>query len=367
MSVSTHTQAGVSIYESLAERLRVAIRRGDYQPGQLLGSEHELARQENISRMTVRHAVEMLVHEGLLERRPGKGLYVCSDYATKTLVQVVAGNLHWEPSLQVSRGVQSVARQKGIQIQLYDAHGEVELDLKMLRQLPQSSARGAIIISVHAPAFTEVLYHLKSQGFPFVLVDQRLHDIEVPSVLADNLGGGCLAGQTLLKLGHRRIGFIGNLSATTVRDRLTGLRDALADAAMPFDRSLILDVPTGSDFLGDWSEQVAALTRQLMSRPDRPTALFCSCDAIARAAYRELLALGVRIPDDLSVIGFDDDPLAEWLTPPLTTLRQPFHNIGQSAMELLCQRMDNPTAPIEHRVLPVELISRASLATACTA
>src|SRR5690606_38937443 len=94
----------------------------------------------------------------------------------------------------------------------------------------------------------------------------------------------------------------------------------------------------------------------------RPTAIFCSSDGVARPAYRSLSALGLQVPKDISLVGFDDDPIAEWLPSPLTTVRQPFHEMGLSAIELLCRRMDNADAPVEHSVLPVELIRRASAA-----
>ena len=362
MSESTSIDSGASIYIALAERLRRSIAEGEYQPGQLLGSEHEMARQQNISRMTVRRASNILVNEGLLERRPGKGLYVRANHVSTRLVQVIAGNLGWETCMQVSRGVQTSAKEMGIQVQLYDAHGDAELDLEVVRQLPAGPARGAVIVSLHNASFNEVVYGLKLKNFPFVLVDQRLHDIDVPSVMADNYSGGYQAGTALLKLGHQRIAFIGDLVANTVQDRLNGLRDAISDAGLPFDRSLVGDLVTEKDRLGDWSARVDECVRSVMSRPKPPTAIFCSCDAVARSAYRALAALGLRIPDDISVIGFDDDPLAEWLTPGLTTIRQPFPEMGQVALDLLGTRMSNPHSPAEHRVLPVALIQRGSIA-----
>ena len=107
MGNSTGTKPGPTIYEALADRLRQSIRGGVYASGQLLGSEYELARREGISRMTVRRASELLVHEGLIERRPGKGLYVRSAGVSTRMIQMIAGNLQWEPSLQVARGAQA--------------------------------------------------------------------------------------------------------------------------------------------------------------------------------------------------------------------------------------------------------------------
>ncbi|HAU37394.1 MAG TPA: hypothetical protein DCX07_06710 [Phycisphaerales bacterium] len=367
MEESTSTDTGSHLYEALAARIRKSICQGAYQPGELIGSEYELAREESVSRMTVRRACTLLVHEGLVERRPGKGLYATGGrghgvpIATR-MIQIVAGNLRWESSLQMSRGVQAIAKRERIQVQLYDAHGDMELDMAMLRQLPSGQAKGAVIVSLQTPPFCEAVYRLKTTGFPFVLADQRLRDIEVPSITADNYAGGYAAGRALLEKGHKRIAFVGDLVAATVQDRLAGLRDAMADAGLPMPRSLIADVLAGKDRLGDWSASVEECTRDLLQRPSPPTAIFFSCDAVARSAYRTLGAMGLSIPQDVSVIGFDDDPLAEWLPPPLTTVRQPFFAMGQAAMELLCKRMNDSNTPVEHRVMPVKLVERGSVA-----
>lgn len=364
MTLDTGINTGLTAYGTLAAKIRDAIREGVYRPGQLIGSEHGLAREESISRMTVRRASELLINEGLLERRPGKGLYVSSRGAGTRSVQVIAGNLKWEPSVQVARGVQSLARELGVEVHLYDAQGDMELDLERLRRLPESGGDGAVIVSLHNCEFNEVVYQLKASGFPFVLVDQRLREINVPSVLADNYSGGFQVGQELLRLGHRRIAFIGDLVAATVQDRLNGLRDAMADAGLPLPRSHVTDLLTVVDRMGDWSEQIDASVRRLMAEAVPPTAIFCSCDGVARPAYRTLAAMGLRVPQDVSVVGFDDDPIAEWLSPPLTSVRQPFHEMGRVAIEVLSRQMDDPNLPAEHLVMPVELIRRGSTAAA---
>src|SRR5438045_586141 len=105
MSSNTSTSIGLSRYSTLAERLRRSIREQEFLPGQLIGSEHELARQQGISRVTVRKASELLVNEGLIERRPGKGLYVRANHSSTQLVQVVVGNLQWDACLRVALGV----------------------------------------------------------------------------------------------------------------------------------------------------------------------------------------------------------------------------------------------------------------------
>jgi GntR family transcriptional regulator, arabinose operon transcriptional repressor len=177
----TGTSTGLRVYESLAERIRLSLRQGNYAPGQLLGSEHELARRESISRMTVRRASELLINEGLLERRPGKGLYVRGKASAKGkdagVVQVIVGNMLWEPALQMSRGMQAAAKDDGLRVQLYDAHGDIDLDVSMVEQLPASNARGAVIVSLSSPRFSQAIYKLHLAGYPFVLLDQQMRDI----------------------------------------------------------------------------------------------------------------------------------------------------------------------------------------------
>lgn len=357
------------MYQSVADQLRRLIREGGYQIGDLIGSEQGLAREQGISRMTMRRASELLINEGLVERRPGKGLYICENGGPGQRlrrIQVVAGNLGWEPSLQVSRGVQAVASEMRILVQLYDARGDTDLDLEMLRQLPHGHAQGAVIMSLHSPAFNDAVCRLATTGFPFVLADQRMRDLNVPSVTADNYNGGYQAAEHLIALGHTRIAFVGDLDATTVEDRLAGMRDAIADAGLPFIRSLVIDVSQEKASMDAWAQSSEEPIRNLLARADRPTAVFASCDAIAYAACHVAASMGLAVPADLSVVGFDDAPLARMVSPALTTIRQPFEEMGHAAIELLTERMDHSdvdaTTPAPQRVLPVELVVRQSTA-----
>ena len=134
METSTAKRPTVPIYEALADRIRQSVRDGRFSAGQLIGSEYELARQEKISRMTVRRASELLVEEGLLERRPGKGLYVRGHGVSTRTVQMIVGNLQWESSAQVARGAQRVSKERGVQMQIYDAHGDSDSDVAVLKQ-----------------------------------------------------------------------------------------------------------------------------------------------------------------------------------------------------------------------------------------
>lgn len=334
--------------------------------GAFVATEQELSRQTGISRVSVRRATDQLIREGLVERRPGKGLFVREpDRRTRT-VQVIVPDLGFEQCVLIARGAQLLGAERGFQVQVYDAHNQMERDLAVLKRLPDQAAEGAIILSWHHTRFTEAIFELKRLHYPFVLVDEHAQSIDVPSVTADNRAGGMQVGQALVGLGHRRIGFIGNLRADTVRARLEGLRDAIGDANLVFDRSLAIDLAVEPQ--QDWKERIDSCTRQLMSRPDRPTAIFYSDDQVAADGYRTLQAMGLRIPTDVSVVGFDDNPLCRWLTPQLASVRQPSMEMGKAAMEMLLDEMSprpgqKPRAP-EGLTLPVEWVARSSIGPA---
>ena len=329
-----------------------------------LGSEHELARERGVSRHLVRKAVTRLIAEGIIERQAGRGLFTTAPASTVRTVQVVMGKLAWETMGWLSTGIRELAEQQGIRIQTYDAHGSFESDLAAIESLPESDAIGALIVSLHNRNFSEVLFDLKRQRFPFVVVDDILSELNVPTVCADNYTGGYLIGRELLALGHRRIGFIGDLVARTVQNRLEGLRDALNDAGVPYDRHLTKDVNEGDNRLGDWSVEVAACAKTLLETDNRPTAIFCSCDAIAATLYPVAKQFNLRIGADLSLVGFDDASFCQLLDPPLATVRQPMAEVGKVALEILLGLIRQPEVSPEARMVPVEWKPRASVGPA---
>lgn len=360
MNTSKHTS--ISEYARLAQKLRQAVEKGEVAPGALVASEHELARKHKLSRVTVRRATDLLIDEGLLERRPGKGLYVCEVKPEVTkAIKVIVGNLAWEPSVRIARGVKQVARKHGIEVQVCDAHGDQREDLEALLNLPKNGACGAILMALHTPAFNEAMVRVKAEGFPLVVTDYHPGDLWMPSVVSDNYQGGTLVGRHLVELGHTQLAFVGDCLASTVRVRLDGFRDALADAGVTLPRDRVVDI-TPDDPLANWDDRVQKMVTKLLKVSPRPTAIFCSCDAVARACYRVCTALGLHIPEDVSVVGFDDDPLAEWLTPPLTTVRQPFTEMGEVAMDLLCKQLAGRKLETNAKPLPVTWVERGSTA-----
>jgi LacI family transcriptional regulator len=192
---------------------------------------------------------------------------------------------------------------------------------------------------------------------PVVLLDCYVEDRSLPSVVPDEVQGGRTATEALLQKGHRRIGFINNVDPIPATfGRLEGYKQALAAHDVPFDRRMVC--AQISDGAGGYQGAM-----ELMQRPDPPTALFCFSDTIAMGAYDALRKLGLAIPDDVAVVGFDNlELIAAHLYPPLSTLELPHYAMGQWAVQYLLDHADSASdpAPMQQK-LACPFISRSSV------
>jgi len=196
-------------------------------------------------------------------------------------------------------------------------------------------------------------------GVPIVLVNRYVDDVDVDTVVSDNRRGGRLVAEAMVELGHRRIALIaGPDNATTSRDRERGFREQLKASGISFDRSL-RRVGQFSHHSGyHWCLDLLASER-------RPTAVFATNDLIAFGALDAARRVGVRVPAELSIVGFDDIDMAGWEGFNLTTVRQPLAEMGGSAARLLIERIESDDdRPPRRRVFPVGLVRRGTLAVA---
>lgn len=192
-------------------------------------------------------------------------------------------------------------------------------------------------------------------GVPIILYNRFEEDPRVSAVSVDNTGGARLAAEFLVRGGHRRIAYIAGLETTTTqRQREAGFRQALASLGVPlFDRAL-----------GNYEiEPAREAARQLLRRPadERPDAIFACSDQMALAVMDVArFELGLRIPEDVSIIGFDDVPQASWPSYALTTIHQSAEESVELAVETLLERIEQPAAPIRRKSVPVQLVVRGS-------
>lgn len=359
--MSTEWGSGSKHFETLSEKIKEQISSGVFKPGDKVGTETGFVRETGLSRNFVRRAIDLVIDEGLVERRPGKGIFVVSEKKQNRIVQVVVPRFAHNLYHRITQGVQDACREKGLLMQVQDAHGHVQDDLDLVRRLPEISDYGAIIVAAHHPSLSSAFLELQQQNYPFVVLG-KLYELPAPTVLADNYRGGYLIGEELARLGHKHIAAIIEPEAETSRDRLNGLRDALNDAGIIFNRSLVEECLPG-ETPQESMQYISEVTQKVMNHTPRPTAVFYWCDTAASYGCRALRELGMKIPEDVSVIGFGDDELCEWLTPPLATVRQPLEQMGEAALDLLLELIERKQQswPEKDRILPVELKVRPSI------
>lgn len=254
---------------------------------------------------------------------------------------------------QVLNGLSQAAARQGYQV-LFEPIPPDQPNTMYARLVNERHVDGIIL---SGPRFDdEDLLRLHREGAALVLIG-RLPDVEIPYVDVDNIGGARMATEYLIRKGHRRIGLITNapLSYTASAERLAGYRQALEAAGLPFDETLVR--------CGNFTPQSGyqAMTDLLQVCP-LPTAVFVASDTVALGALQAIRHAGLQIPTDISLIGFDDIPLAGFLDPPLTTVHLPAFNLGWEAAEMLLQRLQTEEASPFYRLLATHLVERESCA-----
>jgi LacI family transcriptional regulator len=224
------------------------------------------------------------------------------------------------------------------------------------RLLHSGYADGVIVAS--APLDDCLVPFLLRDGVPFVSIgrypDERVHYVDT-----DNVGGAQMAVNHLVRQGHRRIGTIaGRLDIVAGQDRLQGYRQGLEARGIPVDEALIVE--------GDFTEE-GGMEAMRALLPLEPSAIFVASDTMAAGAVRVLRAAGLRVPQDVAVVGFDDTSIASSIEPPLTTVRQPIERLGAMAVDVLVgilQDSSEENGAVQRILIPTELVVRASCGAA---
>jgi LacI family transcriptional regulator len=301
-------------------------------------------------RAKVQRAIEQLGYvPNLSAKRLAKG--------RSQAIALLYHNASWHYIQDVQRGVLDTARAAGYTtlmhpcdlIQPEDACGVIEMALQ--RQVD------GFILTAPADNAHALLENLDRMGVPFIRLTPSDRESPRPYVTATDRVGACEMTRYLLGLGHRRIGYVfGLYQSQAAYDRFAGYQDALAEAGIGYDESLMR-------FGDDHFDAGRDATRSLLEMHPRPSAVFCSNDEMAAGAYVAAHESGLRIPDDLSVAGFDDIALARQIWPALTTVRQPIYEIATTAARLLVELLGHHPLATLHHEIPTSLVIRASTAS----
>lgn len=334
--------------------------------GTRLPTDEELASEYQISRDTVRQALSLLVSEGLIERVQGRGTFVCQPLTNnnqqvavqKQIGLVLNRTASTQPNMDILIGVEQVVKLQGYSVSFTYSDGNQEQQGRDIARLCANHMDGMIIYPVGETSYDAAIQQLQATHVPLVLIDRYLPDLETDYVGVDNMGGGYRATEHLLILGHRRIGFMysyhESLRTTSVYERWQGYCKALQKHGIPYDETLIM--PDYNPAQSSQQEGIAAF----LQRPDRPSAIFAVNDYVAVGVLQAAHTLHLHIPEALAVVGFDDSDFSAHLNPPLTTVAQPFMDIGLRAATLLLSRIEGLDSSPKRIELPTNLIIRES-------
>lgn len=251
--------------------------------------------------------------------------------------------------VDIARGAEEAAHDHGLNVISCNSGQRVELETSYLSMLAEQRVRGVLLSPVDTSG--ESLAAFRRTGTPYVLVDRKVPESEASSVSVDDVAGGALAMRHLADTGHTRVAFVnGPTILAQCRDREAGVRSEASGVDLSVLEVDRLDVASGRD-----------AGARLLGISPRPTAVFCANDLLALGVLQAMVGAGVRVPQDMAIVGYDDNEFAAAAAVPLTSVRQPARRIGRTAAELLIAETGEEKADGHHAVVfTPELVVRRS-------
>lgn len=369
LSVSGENDSTRTKYERIQEHLKQQIKEGQLEPGTALPSEQQLAHLFKSARSTVRQAMGMLEREGLVNRVQGKGTFVHQqarqrlstglDILALVIPEVLSG---FYPSLQHS--FEEFASHSQNQMMVCCTRNNLDKQGNVILQLIDNQVGGVAIVPASTPPTPAYqIRQLQKAGIPVVLCHRPVEGIVAPLLGLPFQQIGRLAGEALLQCGHRRFGFFAPHVTGTTDLYLDGFRQALGAEGCELSPD---DSYFGANGVIDMQEldaDIAASLKTMMEKPDRPTAIFTSFDSMAERIYLHLTKMGLRLPEDVSLIGVGDQIRHSVLQQQIASVTVNETQLGRRAATLLNQ-MRSGELPIESAVtetIPAEVYQGTTL------
>lgn len=317
-----------------------------------LPGERTLASDLGFSYMTIRKAIDNLVNEGVLYKVPTKGTFVQHKKNRRKTMTIgyfldnsIEAGLSSPYYSLFFHSIEKIATKHGYSLTYFS-----ELDLDNANKT--LSKLDGVIASCF-PRIENTIQNLKND-LPIVVIDNSSADKTIPSVIIDNFNAVVDSFDHLYSLGHRRIGFMTGLEDSDVgKDRCAGYRQGLSKHSIDMDEALV--------FRGNYSfESGLKGAEYFSSLTELPTAIMCANDSMALGAIKKFSRLGIKVPEDISILGFDDIPLASQVVPALTTVSAPIKDISQIAFDLLDRLIKGENIENKHIALAAQIVVRNS-------
>lgn len=366
-------------YLQIRDLLVEQFRKQRMQPETKLPTELELTRNFGVSRTTIRQALRMLEQDGIIEKRHGSGAFFVGHTRRKSLLDKHKGTIgminfysmdYIYP--EIIRGIEDAAAERGFFLTLTNCNMDYKREMDSVEALLEQGVRGLILEpsrSIQMDEWHPVMRMIRERGVAVVSTHWGRRNPGLSTATIDDGEAGLLATRYLIAKGHRRIAMIYKRDVEAGSDRYEGYLGALAEANIQTDESLVLAYDRDDEVID--FEQGSRLTRHLLeanrANSSLPTAVFYFNDRLALQGYRTIRELGFRIPEDISVIGFDDYHTSAVVRPALTTFEHPKYQLGRWAALLLCDGIELGESMVPTKIVfQPRIIERDSVASPAT-
>jgi len=273
---------------------------------------------------------------------------------TSDVIGVIVSDIQSPFFVSVVRGIEDTAYANEMNIVLCNADEDLERQQTYLSYLQAEKVAGIIVSPTWHMNESNELEMFRDSGIPIILMDRVVQNYQFDTVSVDNVDGAYTATKHLIDIGYHDIAILGgNVKLSTGRGRYDGYVKAMQEAQLPIKQEYVM--------FGNFTEiDGYRLTKDMMSQAKPPQAIFVNNNLSTMGALKAIRELGLRMPQDIAVVGFDDIPMATELITPLTVVAQPTQEIGEEAVRLLLRRLNSPEASIQSLLLQTQLIIRES-------
>lgn len=372
--ISISDNSFISLHVQLHNQLRHLILSGRWVSGSRIPSENELTSHLNISRSTVRLALQQAEIEGLIERAAGRGTFVApiiSKDIRRRLIAFLTCSFDAENHLLMLNGAEQEGRARGYQIVFSNAQNQEE-EFEILQRLKEEGIAGVLLWANAraSKALEPNVIRYQQVKVPIVLMDRTIYGLDCDCVTSDNYGGTRALMRHLVDLGHQHIVFLSHyeMEILPVAERYRAYCDVLAETGLSAAEPWIIGEP-GIEVSASYALQsslnyknpvLQQIRNTMLNAQPRPTAIFAVNDYLAVLASRAMKQLELQVPDMVSIAGFDDTDLAAHLEVPLTTVAQDAFTIGKRAAHRLIDRIEGDAGDTLIELIPTELRIRSS-------
>lgn len=355
-------------YIQLRDILLRYLEEEQYTADQKIPTEDELITRFQVSRVTVRKALQVLVDDGVIYKVQGSGSFFSGKIpdipGVSYLIGVIAPLVFSYIYPQIIQGIDEIAQEHRYNVVLGGSKINPDRELTCLRQLLEKDIDGLLFepsSGFRYEADSEIVQFLSSLPIPVVFMNWAIDDPKISTVSLNDVEGGIMATNYLIDAGHRRIACIRPTNHLPGIHRYQGYRKVLETHGIAYDERY--DKSSAVLLQGEDHASAYPLMKELIELGDeRPTAVFCFNDQIASLAYKAICDAGLKIPDDISVMGFDDSELAIRPEVPLTTVVHPKHLIGKWAAEILFDKIEQKDQSFpRHLLITPSIAVRASV------